>query len=74
MDVDFSSCGDWLAFSSIFGTTSLYTTQAQRKIQYQCTRVQQFFPYDNENHDKNVFETLDSHPQLCGYELNPYEV
>lgn len=26
MDVDFSPCGDWLAFSSVFGTLSLYTT------------------------------------------------
>lgn len=34
MDVDFSPDGDWLAFSSVFGTLSLYTTQCQRKAQY----------------------------------------
>lgn len=40
MDVDFSPDGDWLAFSSVFGTMSLYSTQSHRKAQYLCTRVQ----------------------------------
>lgn len=62
MDVDFSPDGDFIAMSSTYGTVSLYSTQAHLRSQYQCTRVQQFFPYDNENHDGNIFETLGSHP------------
>lgn len=62
MDVDFSPDGNYIAFSSIFGTTSLYSTHSHKKIEYQCTRVQQFFPYDNQNHDCNIFETLQTQP------------
>ena len=60
MELDISPDGDWIAFTSNFGTLSLYSTQAHRKSHYQCTRVQQFFPYDNENHDTNIYETLSS--------------
>lgn len=74
VDVDWSPDGNYIAFSSVLGTISLYSTMPHKQAQYMATRVQQFFPYDDEMHDSNIFETLGRQPQLCGYELNPYEV
>jgi WD40 repeat protein len=34
MDVDFSADGDWIAFTSNYGTLSLYSTHAHRKYMY----------------------------------------
>jgi len=56
VDVDFSSDGDYIALSSFFGTVSLYTNQSHQMQRYQCTRVQQFFMYDNEKHAENLYE------------------
>lgn len=30
--------------------------------------------YDNEMHGENLYEKQQMQPQLCGYELNPFEV
>lgn len=40
LDVDFSSDGQYLALTSLYGTVSLYTTETHREAQYQGTRVQ----------------------------------
>lgn len=74
VDVDFSSDGEYMAFTSIFGTLSLYSTESHRQALYAGTRVQQFFTYDNQRHDHNLYERLPCQPKLCGFELNPYEV
>lgn len=74
VDVDFTSDGQYLAFTSIFGTLSLYSTQSHLQRQYSATRVQQFFTYDNAKHEYNPFERQQQQPKLCGFELNPYEV
>jgi len=58
VDVDFSSDGEYMAFTSIFGTLSLYSTQQHCQDLYAGTRVQQFFNYDNQKHDHNVYERL----------------
>ena len=43
-------------------------------VQYKCTRVQQFFMYDDQMHGENIYETLTTRPLVGGFELNPYEV
>jgi len=73
IDVDFSSDGQYLALTSLYGTLSLYTTETYKEAQYLATRVQQFFNYDNQMHDYSPYERLNNLPQLCGFELNPYE-
>lgn len=73
VDVDFSNDGQYIAFTSLYGTLSLYSTEAYKEAQYQGTRVQQFFSYDNQMHDYNPYERETVQPQLCGFELNPYE-
>jgi hypothetical protein len=73
VDVDFSTDGTCIAFTSLYGTLSLYSTETQNEAQYQGTRVQQFFSYDNQMHDHNPYERALTQPQLCGFELNPYE-
>jgi hypothetical protein len=60
VDVDFTADGEYLAMSSIYGTLTLYSTSANKKHQYLGTRVQQFFPYDDQMHDHNPYERLDS--------------
>ena len=62
LDIDFSPDGQYIAFTSHFGTLSLYSTQHQRQAQYNATRVQQFFEFDKENHDHNIFEQLTEQP------------
>lgn len=47
VDVDFSSDGQYIALSSIYGTITVYTTNEQNLARYEGTRVQQFFAYDN---------------------------
>lgn len=74
VDVDFSTDGNYIAFSSYFGTLSLYTNEHHKIQSYMTTRVQQFFMYDNTMHNENLYEKSQVQPQLCGYELNPYEV
>lgn len=74
VDVDFSSDGDYIALASFYGTLSLYSNQSHRVQRYLATRVQQFFSYDVEKHDHNPYESQEQQPQLCGYELNPYEM
>lgn len=60
--------------TSYYGTLSLYSSNGHRCRSYAATRVHQFFEYDNEQHDENLYEKQTAHPRLCGYELNPYEV
>ena len=73
VDVDFTQDGRFLALTSLYGTLSLYTTSHHLAHRYQYTRVQQFFAYDNEMHDYSPLDQATSQPQLCGFELNPYE-
>jgi len=40
VDADFTSDGEYIAFSSIYGTLSLYSLQHHRKEQYYGTRIQ----------------------------------
>ena len=56
VDVDWSSDGNYIAFSSFYGTLSLYSNFAYRKLSYASTRVHQFFHYDNEMHEHNPYE------------------
>ena len=58
VDVDFTSNGEFLAMTSIYGTVSLYSTSSNLRHQYESTRVQQFFPYDDQMHDHNPYERL----------------
>ena len=39
VDVDFTSDGEYMAFTSIFGTLSLYSTEIYKQAQYGGTRV-----------------------------------
>ena len=59
VDVDFSSDGQYIALSSIYGTITVYTTNEQNLARYEGTRVQQFFAYDNQMHDHNPYEQAD---------------
>jgi len=39
VDVDFSTDGEYIGMTSIYGTLTLYSTLPHKMIQYQCTRV-----------------------------------
>lgn len=74
VDVDWTSDGDYIALSSFYGTLSLYSNFPHLQYKYCTTRIQQFFNYDNEMHDSNIYEQESRQPSICGYELNPYEI
>lgn len=69
----FSKDGHSFIIGQQLGTISLFSNE-RITHQYEATRVQQFFPYDSAKNQENPFEKMQNHPQLCGYNMIPYEV
>lgn len=55
------------------GTISLYTHHDE-VYRYAATRIQQFFDYEADRQADNPFERLEQRPNLCAYNMAPYEV
>ena len=73
LDGKFSKDGKAFLVGSQLGTISLFSNE-EKEYMYEGTRVQQFFEYDAIKDGENHFEKVEQHPQICGYNLNPYEM
>lgn len=65
--------GKAFASGNVLGTVSFYASKDVAH-QYDSTRVQQFFQYDLERQNTNPFEQITERPQICSYNMIPYEV
>ena len=73
LDGKFSVDGKAFVCGNQLGTISLFSCE-NVSSQYEATRVQQFFMFDGSRDTNNPFEKIENRPQICGYNMIPYEV
>ena len=73
LDGKFSRDGKAFIAGNQLGTISLFSCETVAH-QYEATRVQQFFLFDGSRDTNNPFERVENKPQICGYNMIPYEV
>ena len=73
LDGKFSRDGRAFVAGNQLGTISIFSCDTVAH-QYEATRVQQFFMFDGARDTSNPFEKVENKPQICGYNMIPYEV
>ncbi|CDW76602.1 UNKNOWN [Stylonychia lemnae] len=71
-DGKFSPDGSCFVIGSEMGTISLFSCEGA-PYKYYATRVEQFYHYDDQRHIANIYYDQNEEPQICSYNLIPYE-